>query len=80
MIVKLKYIGLVTEKLPTILSLDEGTDLAGLIQVMKDEYGEHRIDTIVKKSTFLVGKSKLDDKSLLMDGDEVMILSVLGGG
>ena len=80
MIIKMKYLGLITGNLPTSIEVSDGTDLAGLIQAMRDEYGVERIDTIVKKSTFLVNNKKTDENSQLNDGDKVMVLTVLGGG
>lgn len=78
--IKMKYLGLITENLPAIIEVDDGTDLAGLIQAMKDQYVEEVVEAMVEKSTFLVNNKKLDENSLLNDGDEVLVLSVLGGG
>lgn len=80
MIVKLKYLGLVVDNLPTSMELEDGASLAELIKKMKIQSGEETIDAIFKKSTLLVNKSKIDENTILKDGDEVMVLSVLGGG
>lgn len=78
--IKMKHLGLITVSLPTSIKVSDGIDLAGLIQVMKDEYGNDLIEGIENKSTFLVNKMRVDKSTTLRDGDEVMILSVLGGG
>lgn len=80
MIVKLKYLGLVVDNLPRSMELEDGASLAELIKEMKIQSGEETIDAIFKKSTLLVNKSKIDENTILKDGDEVMVLSVLGGG
>lgn len=80
MIIKMKYLGLITDNLPASIELEDGADLGELIQAMRDLCGVERIDTIVKKSTFLLNNKKIDENSLLNDGDKVMVLTVLGGG
>lgn len=77
--VRLKFMGILGNEMPTTIELEEGTDLRGLIKAMDKKYSAE-IMNIVRESAFLVNKSKVEPTRILKDKDEVMILSVLGGG
>ncbi|NLJ58319.1 MAG: MoaD/ThiS family protein [Tissierellia bacterium] len=77
--VKLKFLGRLGNEKPYSIELEEGTDLKGLLKIMEDKYS-FGIMTTIRESVFLVNKSKIELNTVLKDGDEVMILSVLGGG
>jgi sulfur carrier protein ThiS len=77
--VRLKFMGILGNEMPTTIELEEGTDLRGLIKAMEKKYSAE-IMNIVRESAFLVNKSKVEPTRILKDKDEVMILSVLGGG
>ena len=77
--VKLKFLGRLGNEKPYSIELEEGTYLKGLLKIMEDKYS-FGIMTTIRESVFLVNKSKIELNTVLKDGDEVMILSVLGGG
>lgn len=78
MLIKIKYYGLITNNLISEVSLPEGSKIGDLLEYLIKE--EAKNEDIMKKATILVNKLKADPNTLLNDKDEVMILTILGGG
>lgn len=78
MVVKIKYFGLIANNSISEVVLPEGSDINVLINHLINE--EPRNKDILNKATFLVNKSKASTSTILNDKDEIMILTVLGGG
>ncbi len=78
MVIKIKYFGLIANNLISEAVLPEGSDISVLLNHLIKE--EPNNEDILIKATILVNKSKADTSTILNDKDEVMILTVLGGG
>jgi molybdopterin converting factor small subunit len=78
MVIKIKYFGLIANNSISEVVLPEGSDINVLINHLINE--EPRNKDILNKATFLVNKSKASTSTILNDKDEIMILTVLGGG
>lgn len=78
MVIKIKYYGLIANNLISEVSIPEGSNVADLlIQLIKEE---PKNGDMFNKATILVNKKKADLNTILNDKDEVMILTILGGG
>lgn len=78
MVIRIKYFGLITDNLATEANMPNGSNISKLIEYLISH--EPKLKNTLKRSTILVNKSKADLQTILNDNDEVMILTVLGGG
>lgn len=78
MIIKVKYFGLITENLISEIKLPEGNNVSNLLEYLGNI--EPKSKDILKRATILVNKTNANLQTVLNDNDEVMILTVLGGG
>jgi len=76
-IIKLKYFGVATSNYPSNIELPEDSTIEYLLHEIKDKINDP-IDTLLKSAVILINKSKADKNTILCDGDEVLILYVLG--
>ncbi|MGD9568806.1 MAG: MoaD/ThiS family protein [Sedimentibacter sp.] len=82
MIVKLKYFGLSTVMLnhePQQVELPENATIEYLLNAVHDK-DQDSVYVLLKAAVFLVNNSKVNKDYVLNDGDEILILNVLGGG
>ncbi|MFA7138396.1 MAG: MoaD/ThiS family protein [Bacteroidales bacterium] len=78
MVIKIKYFGLIANNLISEAVLREGSDVTVLLNHLIKQYPNNK--EMLNKATILVNKSKATTSTILNDKDEVMILTVLGGG
>ena len=78
MVIKIKYFGLITNKLESEAELPEGSNVIDLLNHLFVQHPNNK--DILSRSTILINKSKAELNSILNENDEVMILAVLGGG
>jgi molybdopterin converting factor small subunit len=79
MVVKLKYMGVIHDKMPDVLDLEEGTDVKTLKTILIDMSGEE-LKPILSNASFIVNNMNANDDTLLNDNDKVLVLTPLGGG
>lgn len=60
------------------IELPDNSTVSDLVEIISEKIKDPI--EIIKSATFLVNKIKADKDTVLKDGDEVMILRVLGGG
>lgn len=80
--VKLKYFGVSTATLgrePQLVELPDNATIEHLLNAVCDKIKDP-VDVLLKAAVFLVNNSKVNKDYVLNDGDEVLILYVLGGG
>lgn len=78
MFIKIKYFGLITNKLDSQAVLPEDSNVADLLNHLFVQHPNNK--DMLNRATILVNKSKANLNTVLHDNDEVMILAVLGGG
>jgi molybdopterin converting factor small subunit len=79
MVVKLKYMGVIHDKMPDVLDLEEGTDVKTLKTILIDMSGEE-LKPILSNASFIVNNMNANDDTVLNDNDKVLVLTPLGGG
>lgn len=79
MIVKLKYMGVIHDKMPDVLDLEEGTTLKTLKSNLLD-ICDDRLKPIISNASFIVNNMSVSDDTILNDNDQVLVLTPLGGG
>jgi molybdopterin converting factor small subunit len=79
MVVKLKYMGVIHDKMPDVLDLEEGTDVKTLKTILIDMSGEE-LKPILSNASFIVNNMNANDDTILNDNDKVLVLTPLGGG
>ena len=79
MVIKLKYMGVIHDKMPDVLDLEEGTDVKTLKTILIDMSGEE-LKPILSNASFIVNNMNANDDTLLNDNDKVLVLTPLGGG
>jgi molybdopterin converting factor small subunit len=72
--ISVKYFGIVDLELPEFLVLLEDSTVGTIMDSLGDMKEE------IYNATFLVNKEPADMKTILKDGDSLLILQVLGGG
>lgn len=83
--IKVKYLGLVAAILKSdkqTVNLPAGATLGQLLGYIQQKRGldDATAANVFKASTFMVNKKNADRDTSLEDGDEVLIMRVLGGG
>ena len=79
MVIKLKYMGVIHDKMPDVLDLEEGTDVKTLKTILIDMSGEE-LKPILSNASFIVNNMNANDDTILNDNDKVLVLTPLGGG
>lgn len=79
MMIHLKFFGPFTGDLPETLVLPAHSDLNQLIETLRCRPDFHD-RVFLNHSSFLVNKGKALPDRVLNEGDEVLIMAVLGGG
>lgn len=79
MIIKIKSLGLLCDKLPHSIEIPVGGNLKTFKDILM-EMTDHQTSSKLDNAVYIVNKVKADNETALKDGDEVMILTVLGGG
>lgn len=77
--VKLKYLGISTSSYAEEIELSDGATVGDLLHHVKDEI-EDSFERVLGSGVVLVNKSKADLDTCLANGDEVMVMYILGGG
>ena len=78
MLIRIKYFGLIDNNLLVESELQENSNVNALLKKLIE--AEPANEELLNKATILVNKKKADPNTILKDKDEVMILTVLGGG
>lgn len=75
MLVRIKYIGVRDVEVPAELDLDRVRKVKDVVQ-----YISELNEVVLKGVTVLVNKEKASFETELKEGDEILLLQVLGGG
>ncbi len=78
MLIRIKYFGLIDNNLLVESELQENSNVNALLKKLIE--AEPANEELLNKATILVNKKKADPNTILKDKDEVMILTILGGG
>ena len=78
MLISIKYFGLIDNNLLVESELQENSNVNALLKKLIE--AEPANEELLNKATILVNKKKADPNTILKDKDEVMILTILGGG
>ena len=78
MLISIKYFGLIDNNLLVESELQENSNVNALLKKLIE--AEPANEEMLNKATILVNKKKADPNTILKDKDEVMILTILGGG
>ena len=78
MLIRIKYFGLIDNNLLVESELQENSNVNALLKKLIE--AEPANEEMLNKATILVNKKKADPDTILKDKDEVMILTILGGG
>lgn len=78
MLIRIKYFGLIDNNLLVESELQENSNVNALLKKLIE--AEPANEEMLNKATILVNKKKADPNTILKDKDEVMILTILGGG
>lgn len=79
MVVKLKYMGVIHDKMPDVLDLEEGTNVKALKTILIN-MSDEELKPILSNASFIVNNMNANDDTLLNDNDKVLVLTPLGGG
>lgn len=79
MVVKLKYMGVIHDKMPDVLDLEEGTNVKTLKTILID-MSDEELKPILSNASFIVNNMNANDDTVLNDNDKVLVLTPLGGG
>lgn len=79
MVVKLKYMGVIHDKMPDVLDLEEGTNVKTLKTILID-MSDEELKSILSNASFIVNSTSANDDTVLNDNDKVLVLTPLGGG
>jgi len=79
MVVKLKYMGVIHDKMPDVLDLEEGTNVKTLKTILID-MSDEELKPILSNASFIVNSTSANDDTVLNDNDKVLVLTPLGGG
>ncbi|HZK24381.1 MAG TPA: MoaD/ThiS family protein [Oscillospiraceae bacterium] len=80
--IKVKYFGLAAEVLkpiPASLIIAESTTIGQLLEQLSKHQDQSTIDAL-RAATFLVNKEKATRDTILLEGDEVLVMLRLAGG
>lgn len=78
MVIKIKYFGFIANNFELETVLTKGSNISDLINHLIKQYPNNK--DMFNKATILVNKSKAVSSTVLNDKDEVIILTVIGGG
>ena len=79
MVVKLKYMGVIHDKMPDVLDLEEGTNVKTLKTILIN-MSDEELKPILSNASFIVNNMNANDDTVLNDNDKVLVLTPLGGG
>jgi molybdopterin converting factor small subunit len=79
MVIKLKYMGVIHDKMPDVLDLEEGTNVKALKTILIN-MSDEELKPILSNASFIVNNMNANDDTLLNDNDKVLVLTPLGGG
>lgn len=79
MVIKLKYMGVIHDKMPDVLDLEEGTNVKTLKTILID-MSDEELKPILSNASFIVNNMNANDDTVLNDNDKVLVLTPLGGG
>lgn len=79
MVIKLKYMGVIHDKMPDVLDLEEGTNVKTLKTILIN-MSDEELKPILSNASFIVNNMNANDDTLLNDNDKVLVLTPLGGG
>ncbi|TFZ41374.1 hypothetical protein E4100_02020 [Soehngenia longivitae] len=79
MVIKLKYMGVIHDKMPDVLDLEEGTNVKTLKTILIN-MSDEELKPILSNASFIVNNMNANDDTVLNDNDKVLVLTPLGGG
>jgi molybdopterin converting factor small subunit len=79
MVIKLKYMGVIHDKMPDVLDLEEGTNVKTLKTILMN-MSDEELKPILSNASFIVNNMNANDDTVLNDNDKVLVLTPLGGG
>lgn len=79
MVIKLKYMGVIHDKMPDVLDLEEGTNVKTLKTILIN-MSDEELKPILSNASFIVNNMNANDDTILNDNDKVLVLTPLGGG
>ena len=71
--------GVIHDKMPDVLDLEEGTNVKALKTILIN-MSDEELKPILSNASFIVNNMNANDDTLLNDNDKVLVLTPLGGG
>lgn len=71
--------GVIHDKMPDVLDLEEGTNVKTLKTILID-MSDEELKSILSNASFIVNSTSANDDTVLNDNDKVLVLTPLGGG
>lgn len=71
--------GVIHDKMPDVLDLEEGTNVKTLKTILIN-MSDEELKPILSNASFIVNNMNANDDTVLNDNDKVLVLTPLGGG